>query len=111
MGPGNYSIRKPVQSETVDMSVDPITQAAWYQAVDAMEFGGVAIEIFNPSGSPLIISTGDVGEEDDNILPYTIPPGGTSGPYMFELKAGRPLSFKALDADVNNGRLIVNLFG
>lgn len=105
-------LRKPIQTFTMDLAVTNITFAAWVQVIAALTFGASAVEVFNPSSSPIIISQGGPGNETaaNKLVPYTIPPGGTSGPYVFEFKAGLPVTVKALDADINAGRFILNFF-
>lgn len=101
--------RKPIQTLALDLSSSNITTAAWNHVLTSIPKAATLLEIFNPSGSPLIISQGSSGQETAGLLPWTIMPGGT-GQATVELSAGKDIALKALDANVTTGRLILNLY-
>lgn len=111
--PSESSLLKPVETIRVDMASTAITTAAWLQISAALHLGACAMEVFNPSGSTMIMSQGPIGSEDAavNLFPWTIIPGGTTGLVPLESHAGKPLSLKAVDADASLGILVVNIYG
>lgn len=105
-------LRKPVQTIRVDMSGTPITTAAWVQIVASLNLAAGALEIFNPSGSSMIISSGPAGHESEAVylFPWTIIPGGSTGLVPLEMHAHTPLSLKAVDVNASLGLLVINLY-
>lgn len=103
--------RKPVASIQNDLVANPITTAAWAELSASLEQGACAVEIYNPSGSTIELSTGAVGEEDDHIMPYTVLPGGSSILLPYEFARGARLSAKAVDQNANTNIFIMNFLG
>ncbi len=105
------ALRKPTQTTTVDMSGVNITTSAYATILAKASnlYACSAIEIFNPSGSPMIIAIGDAGSELP--IPYTILPGGTTGALAVEINRNVRISAKAYDTTVSSGRFILNQFG
>lgn len=103
--------KKPIQTLALDLSSSNITTAAWNHVLIAIPKAATLLEVFNPSGSPLMVSQGAIGNETatGELLPWTILPGG-SGIAEVELRAGKDIAFKALDANVTTGRFILNLY-
>lgn len=88
-----------------------ITTAAWKEIVAALETAACAVEIFNSTGRILQISLGASGQEDENVMKYTIIPGGSEILVPSEWMRGKRLSLKAVDANATTGWLIFNFFG
>lgn len=107
---GAVALRKPNQTTTLDMSVTNITTSGFATLLAKLSNSHPcsAIEIFNPSGSPMIIALGDAGSEV--AIPYTILPGGTTGLIAWEIAKSVRISLKAYDAAVTSGRFILNQF-
>lgn len=104
------ALRKPNQTTTLDMNGTNIPTGS-YVTLLAKTLNAhpcSAIEIFNPSGSPMIIAYGDAGSEV--VIPYTILPGGTTGLLAAEIPRGSRIALKAYDAAVTSGRFILNQF-
>ncbi len=108
---GSLALRKPVKTLTLDMSSTNVTTSAWAVLVASLSPAASALEVINPSGSPIKISQGTAGNETAGLIPYTIPPGGTSGPYTLELKNGSPITVQAVGMNITAGTLILNFFG
>lgn len=104
------AVRKPVQTARLDTAGTNITNAAWVTLLAKASnlVACSAVEIFNPSGSTIIISTGDAGSEV--IIPYTIIPGGTVVLLAFEIPAGKRIAVKAIDATVISGFMVLNQY-
>ena len=100
-------VRKPVQTTVYALAGGAITTAAWVQilAKALNKYACSVVEIFNPTGSSLLIATGEPGSEV--ALPYTILPGGTTGWLAFEIPIGVSISLKA--QDVTTGTPAANI--
>ena|ERR1035437_4031436 len=104
------AIRRPVQTVTLDMSQGGGVTTTTYLTLLAKASNVCAcsaIEIFNPSGSPMILAIGDAGSEKN--MNYTILPGGTTGILLAEIASGVRLSLKAYDTAVASGRFVLNM--
>lgn len=104
---------KPIGTYTLDGTGGAITTSAWTQVTASVVNAGSALEVFNATGATLIVSQGASGHETEagNLLPYTIPQGGSSILLPLELKSGKPIRVKSLDNASGAGLLILNLFG
>lgn len=103
---------KPVVTVRNDMATTPIVQAAWTEIVAALGAPASAVEIYNPSGATMRISTGAAGQEDANELPYSILPGGSSILMPMDgIKNGARISLRSVDADVNTNIFVLNFLG
>lgn len=105
---------KPVVTVRNDNATNPITDAAWAQIVAALGKPASAVEIYNPSGVTMRISTGAAGLEDASELPYSILPGGSSILMPMDgIRNGARISLKAVDAgaNVNTNILVLNFLG
>lgn len=103
--------RAPVTTATLDTSSTNITTAAWVQLVASLPKACSSVEIFNPSGATLIVSTGAASAEDASIVPYTIVPGGSSILLPLEIAKGSRVSLKSIDQTANSGLFVMNFFG
>lgn len=90
-----------------------IGTSSWVQLIAKMPVAAAAIEIFNPSDAKLQLSIGAIGQETsgNNLLAYTVLPGGSTGVLPFVLPNGSPLSVKAIDQAITNDYFIINFFG
>lgn len=102
---------KPTVTVRVDLGVTPITTAAWLQLVAALGAPACAVEIYNPTGATIMLSTGAAGLEAASTLPYSILPGGSSILLPFEFKNGGRISAKAVDQDATNNIFVLNFLG
>lgn len=104
--------RKPSVTQSVDLSLTPITTAAWLQILATLGKACTAVEIFNPSGSTIMISKGLAGQEIalDNLIPYHILPGGSTILLPINLKSTDRISVKAIDANATSGLFTLNFF-
>lgn len=110
MGRGLLS-RKPVETRRHSFALTNVTTSAWVEVISAMTWPSSSVEIFNSGGRILILSTGTAGNEDDDILDYTIIPGGSEILVPSEFARGSRVSIKAIDANSTTGWLIFNFFG
>jgi hypothetical protein len=96
-----------------NLTTNPINVGTWTVLSAALPWPACAIEIFNPSGSTIQISTGVAGQESNpnNLIPYTILPGGSSILLPIELKKGIRLSASAIDMAATAGYFTMNFFG
>lgn len=104
------ALRRATATVTLLMSTTNVPTGSWTTllAKASNKSACSGLEIFNPSGSPMQIATGDAGSEV--ALPYTILPGGTTGFLAIEIPGGVRISLQALDASVTAGRFILNQF-
>lgn len=90
-----------------DYSVDPVISGNYYEVIPA---GTIAkskvIEIFDSSGQVIILATGAMGAESDNIY---IMPGG-NGPVQLEIPTGTRLSIKPYNTSISVGFFIINVY-
>lgn len=105
--------RSPVLTATLNMTITPVTTAAWVEFIHSITKASTAVEIYNPSGSTLLISNGPAGQESNFVIPYSILPGGSSiflpvDPYF---KINGRISLKALDANATANIFVMNFFG
>lgn len=98
---------KPIQTLQLDLSSNNITTSAWKHVLTSVPKAAVVMEVFNPSGSPLLVAQGATSSEV--ALPWTVMPGG-SGVSTVEISAGKEISFKAVGTAVTSGYLIINLY-
>jgi hypothetical protein len=105
---GALAIRKPVQTAYLNTGSTNITTSAWVTLLAAASnlVAASAVEIFNPSGSTLIIALGAAGSEV--AIPYTIIPGGTVVVLAMEIPAKTRVSVKAVDTTVSSGYMVFN---
>jgi hypothetical protein len=107
-------LRRASQTTVLDMSSTNVTTSAYATLLAAASnlYGCSGIEIFNPSGTAMIIALGAAGSEV--AIPYTVLPGGTTGFIMFEINKGVRISLKGLSAgggaNVTTGAFILNQF-
>lgn len=104
---------KPVGTLTLNAATNNITTSAWTQVTASVVAGASAMEIFNSTGSTLLVSQGTAGNETvtGNLLPYTILLGGSAMMLPMEIKNGLPIRVKAFDQSATSGILVINLFG
>lgn len=102
---------KPVATLKLDLSGSNITTVAWRELVASLSAACTAIEIYNPSGATLLLSTGAAGDEVNNVVPYTILPGGSGILLPQEIARGKRISAKAVDQDATSNWFVMNFFG
>ena len=92
------------------MASTNLTTSAWTTVIAALTSACSAIEVFNPSGSPIQFALGAAGSEV--AIPYTILPGGTTSFIPFEMTNKSRLSAEVVagGSTISTGYLIVNLF-
>ena len=97
----------PVEKALLNTSVTPITTAAFTEIISATAGAIKEIEIFNKTGSILILGVGPAsGEEEliyigsDGLSRQTVP-----------IPAGSRVALKAVQADVQDGLVLLNAFG
>lgn len=108
---GAVAIRKPVQTAYYNLSGGAILTSAWLAILSAANnlYACSAIEIFNPTGSTMLLSIGASGSEV--TVPYTILPGGSTGLIACEIKKGVAVNLKSVDASSGtSGVMILNQF-
>jgi hypothetical protein len=104
--------RNPVATVQYNFASGAIGTGAWVQIVASLPKACSAIEIFNPSGSTLKLSTGAATKEGANVVPYTILPGGSAILLAIEIAQKTPLSLEAVDQSTGTtGILTMNFFG
>lgn len=97
---------KLVYSKTLDYGVTPVTTAAWVQIEPNLPNNVRFVEIFDSSGSVMLLSYGPAASE---TLALQVQPGGNKiEPCL--LNKGMALSLKALDADATTGQFVLNAF-
>lgn len=110
---GAVALRKPVQAIRYDLSGGAIGNAAWVQILTAAnnKVACSGIEIFNPTGSTILLALGAPGSEV--AIPYSILPGGTTGFLSMEIASGKAISMKTVDAAGTGavGIILLNQFG
>lgn len=97
----------------LNMTVIPVTTAAWVQIVASLPYACTAMEIFNPSAATMKISKGAAGQETtgNNLIPYSILPGGSSILLPINLPSLSRISLEAVDQTASSGYFILNFFG
>lgn len=105
---------KPVVTVRNNNATNPVSDAAWVQIVAALGKPANAVEIYNPSGATIRISTGAAGLEDASELPYSILPGGSSILMPMDgIKKGSRISLRVVDVGVtiNTNIFVLNFLG
>lgn len=102
---------KPVKKFRHAFDATNVTTAAWVELISAMDKASSSCQIYNGSGSILKLSTGGIGLEDSNEVPYYVLPNGSTIIIPIELAFGGRLSAKAIGADATVGDLILNFMG
>lgn len=93
-----------------DFSTTNVTDAAYTQVLASVGASNVTqAQIFMSNGNPLYLAFGGAGSEVDKL--YILPGGRDT--ISVDIPAGTRLSVKAVDSGVtlNDGKLIINLFG
>ena len=104
--------KNPIATVTIALGSTNITTSAWAQLLAKLPKACTAIEIFNPSGSTIQVSTGKAGFESSSIIPYTILPGGSNILLPVEISGGVRISVKAVDSNATGpGQFTLNFFG
>lgn len=101
--------QKPVATHRLNTASSSIATNAWTEVTSATSEPCDAIEIFNATGSILLLASGAAAAEV--ALPYTILPGGSSILVPFSVAKAARLSVKAVDLAASSGYVILNLFG
>jgi hypothetical protein len=94
-----------------DLSADPVDVGAWVEIIPSIEHSCSAIEIFSSANTVMKLSVGDVGNEDNEEVPYYVLPGGSSILLPLRLSRGRRLSAKSVGTLADFGSLVLNFFG
>lgn len=107
---GGIALRKPIATVRLDTSSSNVTTAAWQTllAAAANLFGASGLDLFNPSGTTLLIALGAAASEQAMTL--SIPPGGTGGIIPIEIKGGIRISLKAADTNMTSGLIVANFY-
>lgn len=97
----------PLQKILLNATSTNITTAAYVQLDDSLDHTPSFIEIFNSTGSILVLAVGAAGAEQD--LSFYIFPGG-NGKLGLILSRGMRLTVKAVDANATAGFLLLNFW-
>ena len=98
-----------VDTQTLDLTANPVDNSAWVQIVSSTPKPCSAAEVYNGSNSLLMLAVGSPGSEV--AIPYTVLPGRTVL-IPFEVSKGQRISAKAATATVSNtDYLALNLMG
>lgn len=108
---GASALRRPTQTARLDTSGTNITTSAYvtFLAAASNLYGTSGVEIFNPTGSTILIATGTAGSEI--LIPYSILPGGSSIMLPIEIQKGARIAMKAVDVTASSGLIVLNFFG
>ena len=98
----------PVFKIERNCSTDNIATNAWAELEDSVPGDAQVMEVFNGSGSILMLAIGSSGAESE--LPVDIFPGGNSVPIRCPFYAGQRITAKALDVAATTGYLILNFY-
>ena len=101
---------EPAEKLILDIASSNITTAAWTQITASTSMPCDAMSIDNTSDAVLLISTGAVGAEDNEILPIYIKACEEGQVIPFPLAKAKRLSVKAVDHNVTYGDLVLNTF-
>jgi hypothetical protein len=89
---------------TYDYTGGSVTTAAYTALVGSTANKCNQLYIADTSGSAMILATGGVGSEVDQLY---IGPGGSDAPYELAIPAGSRITIKALDTTASVGRMII----
>lgn len=108
---GSLALRAPTQTGSLNMAVTNVDSTTWQTVIASLTYGVSGFEIFNPSGTTMLIATGSAGHEV--AMPYRVLPGGSAFILPLPAKAGDRLSVKAIPTDTTaaNGFFTINCFG
>lgn len=95
----------PLQKILLNATSTNITTAAYVQLDDSLDHTPSFVEIFNSTGSILVLAVGQAGLEQD--LSFYIFPGG-NGKIGLILSKGMRISVKAVDVNATAGFLLIN---
>lgn len=105
---------KPIATETFNSAAGGggnITTSAWKEIVASMAKPSAAFQVFNGTGRVLQVAFAASGQEDNNVYPYTILPGGNEVVLPVSIENGVRVAMKAVDADATAGWLVLNFYG
>lgn len=85
----------------------PVTTSAYTQILASTSAAIKEIEIFDSSGQYLVLATGGIGAEVDQIYIF---PGG-NGRVSLAIAASTRVSIKAVSANATAGVILVNMYG
>lgn len=100
----NQAGRSSVNRVINNYAVTPVTTGAYVQVLGATTSTINRLYIFDSSGSAMILATGGIGSEVDQLY---IGPGGSDAPYELAIGAGVRISLKALDTNATVGQFIL----
>lgn len=98
---------QPVEMLSFDATSTPITDSAYEEVVASTSAEYAEIEIFNKTGSMLILAVGGSGSEQDVIFI------GTDGIHRqsIPIASGSRISLKSVIGNVDAGSIFINAFG
>jgi hypothetical protein len=99
--------KTPQNLARIDYTGTPVTTGAYVQLLAATSAAISEVEIFDSSGQTLVLATGAVASEVDQV--YILP--GGNGRIPLTLAAGTRVSIKAVSATANAGEISVNFYG
>ncbi len=88
-----------------DYSGTNVTTAAYVQLVAATSANTSRLQIFDSSGSALVVAFGAAASEVDQ---FYIPPGGAPFTVDVFIPKGTRVSIKAVDANATSGQLLIS---
>lgn len=97
---------KPVQLVNRDYANASVNTSTFSTLVNALTDHSSELEIFDSSGSILVLGYGPSGSEQNLI--YVMP--GGSGRIACLLSKGNRLSIKAVDSAATSGELVMNIY-
>jgi hypothetical protein len=91
-----------------DYSGTSVTTGAYVQLFALTSAAVKALQIFDSSGSALVLAIGGSGSEVDSLYIF---PGGNGDVFGVDIPAGSRVSVKAVDTNATSGQLLINFFG
>ncbi len=91
----------------IDYSSSSVTTSAYTQLLASTSAIIQEVEIFDSSGQTLVLATGGVGAEADQV--YVLP--GGNGRIPLYIAASTRVAIKAVSATANSGEISVNFYG
>lgn len=90
-----------------DYTSTSVTTSAYVQLVASLAAACTEIEIFDSSGSTLVLATGAAASESDKVY---VTPGG-NGRIPLAIAASTRISIKAVSANASVGEIVINFYG
>lgn len=100
--------RSAINRTRYEYASGPVDDSGYTEVVSSVGATDVAeVEIFDSSGQTMILATGTLGNESDQIYIF---PGG-NGRIPLEIAAGTRVSVKAAGSTASVGELVINFYG